>query len=126
MGQRFIQLNSTWTGYSNNKTATLHVSQLPPNSAIFAPGPALLFVVVNDVPSVGVLVMVGSGQLGPQEVLPVAQLPPSSILQLQSSAQSNLTNSSRHSGASRTRAEASQRWFTVLWILGTLFFLCLG
>jgi hypothetical protein len=81
MGQRFVQLNSTYTGYAGNNTAILHVSQLPPNPAILAPGPALLFVVVNGSPSVGVAVMVGSGQLGTQPMLAVADLPVSSIQQ---------------------------------------------
>ncbi|KAF7358228.1 hypothetical protein MVEN_00871500 [Mycena venus] len=53
MGQRFLQLDSTYTAYGANNTATLHVSQVPPNPAILAPGPALLFVVVNGVPSGG-------------------------------------------------------------------------
>lgn|ERR1700722_8585801 len=81
MGQRFVQLNSTYTGYAGNNTAILHVSQLPPNPAILAPGPALLFVVVNGSPSVGVAVMVGSGQLGTQPMLAVADLPVSSVQQ---------------------------------------------
>ena len=39
MGQRYVQLDSTYTGNSDG-SATLHVSQLPPNPAILAPGPA--------------------------------------------------------------------------------------
>lgn len=39
MGQRFLQLNSTYTGNSDG-SAVLHVSQVPPNAALFAPGPA--------------------------------------------------------------------------------------
>ncbi|GLB37035.1 putative protein with domain of unknown function (DUF1929) [Lyophyllum shimeji] len=78
MGQRFVQLENTYTGYPN-KTATLHVSQLPPNPAILAPGPALIFVVVNGVPSVGAQVMVGSGSLGAQQILPIGDLPASSM-----------------------------------------------
>lgn len=80
MGQRYVQLESTYTGHETNKTATLHVSQLPPNPAILVPGPALLFVVVNGVPSVGVQVMIGSGQLGAQETLPIGDLPESDII----------------------------------------------
>lgn len=72
-------LQSTYTGYSNN-TAVIHTSQVPPNPAIFAPGPALLFVVVRGVPSVGVQIMIGSGQLGTQPVLDVGILPPSEIV----------------------------------------------
>jgi hypothetical protein len=72
-------LQSTYTGYSNT-TAVIHTSQVPPNPAIFAPGPALLFVVVRGVPSVGVQIMIGSGQLGTQPVLDVGVLPPSEIV----------------------------------------------
>ncbi|KAJ6489515.1 glyoxal oxidase [Mycena vitilis] len=80
MGQRFLQLDATYTAYAANNTATLHVSQLPPNPAIFAPGPALLFVVVNGVPSVGVQIMVGSGVIGTQAVQAIADLPASSLV----------------------------------------------
>ena len=50
MGQRYLELGHSYTGYSNN-TATLHVRQLPRNPATFAPGPAFIFVVVNGRPS---------------------------------------------------------------------------
>ncbi|KAF5385893.1 hypothetical protein D9615_002586 [Tricholomella constricta] len=80
MGQRFVQLESTYTGFRDN-TAVLHVSQLPPNPAILAPGPAFIFVVVNGVPSVGAQVMVGSGSLGAQSVQPIGDLPASSMEQ---------------------------------------------
>ncbi|KAJ8463198.1 hypothetical protein ONZ45_g17667 [Pleurotus djamor] len=78
MGQRYLQLESTYTGYRNG-SAILHVSQLPPNPAIFAPGPALIFVVVNGVPSVGAMIMVGSGKIAEQSVLPIGELPESNI-----------------------------------------------
>jgi hypothetical protein len=78
MGQRSLTLDSTWTGNSDG-SAVLHVSQLPPNPAIFPPGPAFAFVVVNGVPSTGVQVMLGSGQLGQQPVLPVSHLPASGM-----------------------------------------------
>lgn len=77
MGQRYIQLNSTFTG-NTDFSATLHVSQLPPNAALLVPGPALLFVIVNGIPSIGQFVMVGSGQLGRQPMLARATLEPSS------------------------------------------------
>ena len=71
MGQRMVVLNSTYTGFGNNSGAVLHVSQVPPNPAVIAPGPALLFVVVKGVPSVGIQIMVGPGQIGPQPILPI-------------------------------------------------------
>ncbi|KAF8159168.1 copper radical oxidase [Crassisporium funariophilum] len=80
MGQRMVILESTYTGYSSNNTATLHVSQVPPNPAIIAPGPAFMFVVVNGVPSVGVLVMIGSGTIGTQAILPIGSTPASTIV----------------------------------------------
>jgi len=40
----------------------------------------LLSTVVKGVPSVGVQVMIGSGQIGPQPILPIGFPPPSSIL----------------------------------------------
>ena len=94
MGQRFVQLNSTYTAYRQNNTATLHVSQLPPNPAILAPGPAYIFVVVNGVPSIGLPIMVGSGQLGTQNILPVADLIPSSLVEQSNNVQSPTTKTS--------------------------------
>jgi len=81
MGQRYLELEHSYTGYSNN-TATLHVRQLPRNPAILAPGPAFIFVVVNGIPSVGLQVMIGSGKLGKQEILADANLPDSTINQV--------------------------------------------
>jgi hypothetical protein len=81
MGQRYLQLESTYTGYVSNNTATLHVRQMPPNPRLFAPGPAFVFVVVNDIPSVGQPVMIGSGKLGKQVPQPEGDLPSSLIQQ---------------------------------------------
>lgn len=75
-GQRFVELNMTYTVNSDN-SAVLHVSQLPPNPAILVPGPVLMFVVVNGVPSEGQWVMAGNGQLGTQQISPVQELPAS-------------------------------------------------
>jgi hypothetical protein len=75
MGQRYLQLNSTFTVSSSG--ITLHVSQMPPNPNLFTPGPALIFVVVDGVPSNGTTVTVGNGQIGTQPVSNVVELPPS-------------------------------------------------
>ena len=80
MGQRSLTLSSTYTGYNANNTGVLHVSQLPPNPSVFPPGPALLFVVINDVPSVGIQVMVGSGELGAQKVNEPGKTPSSGMV----------------------------------------------
>ncbi|KAG1751354.1 glyoxal oxidase, partial [Suillus paluster] len=82
MGMRSVQLQSTFTGNLDG-SGVLHVSQLPPNAAVLPPGPALLFVVVNSVPSVGIQVMCGSGKIEKQNMLPVQSLPSANIIQHQ-------------------------------------------
>jgi len=79
-GQRYVELASSYTAYQANSTAILHVNQLPPNPAVIVPGPALIFVVVNGVPSIGLQVMLGSGQLGPQPVLTPDSLPAQNVV----------------------------------------------
>jgi hypothetical protein len=76
-GQRAAELDFTYTA-NQDGSATLHVSQLPPNAAIMPPGPGWLFVVVDGVPSVGVPVMIGSGKIEVQQTLNVEALPESS------------------------------------------------
>ncbi|KAF8629225.1 hypothetical protein AX17_005808 [Amanita inopinata Kibby_2008] len=99
MGQRFVQLDATYTGSTSDNTALLHVQQLPPNPAVLAPGPAFLFVVVNGVPSVGLQVMVGTGQLGDQPVQAAANLPTSSFIQSLHSGSSDDPTGGNHSSA---------------------------
>jgi hypothetical protein len=76
MGQRYLQLNNTYTVNSDG-SITLHVSQAPPNPNLLQPGPALLFVVVNGVPSNGTMVIVGNGVVGAQPTAPASVLPAS-------------------------------------------------
>lgn len=90
MGQRYLQLNNTFTTNSDG-SATLHVSQMPPCVACFPPGPAFIFVVVNGVPSNGTMVMVGNGVIGAQTTLPAAPLP-GTLASWVSTASSNTTN----------------------------------
>ena len=94
MGQRMVQLNSSYTGNSDG-SGVLHVSQMPPNPSIMAPGPALIFVVVNGVPSIGQMVMVGNGQIGQQPVVDAVDLPSASIPQ----SSSDSTTATKGSGA---------------------------
>ena len=112
MGQRYLELNSTYSGFTNSRSGVLHVSQMPPNAAIFAPGPAFIFVVVKDVPSVGIPIMIGSGQLGAQQILPIAQLPASAISEAPS--QTAQPTSTRVSGSTTIRVET---WYLAVWIL---------
>ena len=96
MGMRNVKLQTTVTANSDG-SATLHVAPLPPNPNIIAPGPSLLFVMVNGVPSMGKMVsvssplryvmstwsltrerdqiMIGSGQIQDQPVLAPVALP---------------------------------------------------
>ncbi|BGP18930.1 hypothetical protein JCM10213_005483 [Rhodosporidiobolus nylandii] len=100
MGQRYVQLNSTYD-VSSDGTATLHVAQVPPNPAILPPGPVLIYVVVDGVPSNGTWVMVGNGQLGTQSVTAAANLPgtlPKSSKQAIAAESSNSTSASGSKG----------------------------
>lgn len=99
MGQRFLALNSTYSVNSDG-SAVLHVSQMPPNPAIFVPGPALIFVVVNGVPSTGQWVTIGSGQLGTQPVLATQELPAGDGTYNPTKSQTSTGSTSKQSGSS--------------------------
>lgn len=75
MGQRYMQLNNTYTVNSDG-TIMLHVAQLPPNPNLFQPGPALLFVNIKGIPSMGKYVIIGNGNIGPQPTSSASPLPP--------------------------------------------------
>lgn len=74
MGMKMVQLNSTWT-LDSDGSGIIHSAQLPPNPSILAPGPALLYVTVNGVPSVGLDIMVGNGRMGNQPSQDVQDMP---------------------------------------------------
>ncbi|KAF7419506.1 hypothetical protein PC9H_002097 [Pleurotus ostreatus] len=76
MGQRFLQLNHTFT-VNNDGSITYHVAQVPPNPNLFQPGPAFLHVTVNGIPSNGSYVIVGNGQVGAQPTSAATVLPAS-------------------------------------------------
>jgi hypothetical protein len=92
MGQRIMQLNNTYNVQSNG-TITLHTAQLPPNPNLFQPGPALLFVTINGIPSNGTYVIIGSGQIGQQLTAPASVLPPNVLSTAQGN--SNSTNNGK-------------------------------
>ncbi|KAJ7068157.1 DUF1929-domain-containing protein [Mycena amicta] len=98
MGQRFLQLNNTYTDGS----IVLHVSQMPPNPNIFQPGPALIFVVVNGIPSNGTYTIIGSGNIESQPVSAAAVLPASVL------SDSTTQGSSSGTGTSGKTATASK------------------
>ncbi|KAN0129788.1 glyoxal oxidase [Lactarius tabidus] len=123
MGQRLVELEISYTANADG-SGILHCSNLPPNPAIFPPGPAFLFLVVNGVPSVGSLVMVGSGKIDQQDVLPPAPLPAPFIAEEYVSpavgGDRKMTNFARP-----MQAEIS--WPSMLtWTLGTGFWLLLS
>jgi hypothetical protein len=76
MGQRALRLNHTYTVESNG-SIILHTAQLPPNPALFQPGPAFLFVTISGIPSNGTYVLIGNGQVTSQLTAPASVLPQS-------------------------------------------------
>jgi galactose oxidase-like protein len=75
MGQRFLQLNNTFTVGSDG-SIILHVAQVPPNPNLFQPVFAFMFVNVRGIPSNGSYLIVGNGQICTQPTLPSSVLPP--------------------------------------------------
>ncbi|KAJ7507666.1 glyoxal oxidase [Mycena galericulata] len=105
MGQRFLQLNNTYT-VNSDSSITLHVAQMPPNPNIFQPGPALLFVTVNGVPSNGTYVLIGSGNIELQPTADPSVLPPS-ILQADASGSASGASTSAGGGGGGTTSTTS-------------------
>jgi hypothetical protein len=103
-GQRFLELITSYEIDQEAGTTTLYVTQMPPNAALFTPGPAMLFLVLDGVPSHGQYVMVGSGQIGDQPIATAATLPASGIKQ---AAAANTTTSAGGAAVTGTKAEAS-------------------
>ncbi|KAB5587368.1 hypothetical protein CTheo_9196 [Ceratobasidium theobromae] len=101
MGQRYIELQSSHTG-NEDGSGVLHVSQLPPSAAIFPPGPALIFVVVNGVPSMGQTIMVGSGKIETQPVVAAQDLPESHIPVAQNTGGSSSGSGNKNSASVST------------------------
>ncbi|KAF7346181.1 CAP10 domain-containing protein [Mycena sanguinolenta] len=102
-GQRYLQLNNTYT-VNSDSSITLHVSQAPPNANLFQPGPAFVYVVVNGIPSNGTAVTVGSGNIEAQPTSNVVALPDNVQL---SSAQGSADGSTTSSTGSTTTGAPS-------------------
>ena len=79
-GQRYLELGVSFTQYKDTGDVTLHVSQMPPNANIFQPGPAMIFLVVDGIPSTGQMIMIGSGAMETQSLLAKTQLPGSTVM----------------------------------------------
>ncbi|KAH0826387.1 putative copper radical oxidase [Lanmaoa asiatica] len=120
MGQRFMQLNNTYT-VSSDGSYVLHVAQVPPNANLLTPGPCLMFVVINGIPSNGTMVTVGNGQIGTQPVSAVSDLPPS----IQNAAAQGSGQSSQSSSGSSSKTGvivgAVVGVIAVLGVLGAIF-----
>ncbi|KDQ55481.1 glyoxal oxidase [Jaapia argillacea MUCL 33604] len=132
MGQRSMQLNNTYTVNSNG-SITLHVSQPPPNPNLFQPGPALLFVVIDGIPSNGTLVILGNGQVSTQPTSPQAVLP--NNVRLASAQGSAGSGSAGGSSGGKTSGSTSNTTkiiiaivaaIAVVGILGALFGICMA
>ncbi|CAO1628309.1 unnamed protein product [Sympodiomycopsis kandeliae] len=63
MGQRSLQLQHSYT-VNGDGTVDFTVMPMPKNPNLFAPGPALLFVTIDGIPSPGKYVMIGQKQSG--------------------------------------------------------------
>jgi galactose oxidase-like protein len=104
MGQRIMQLNNTFT-VQGNGTITLHTAQLPPSPNLFQPGPALLFVTINGIPSNGTFVTVGSGKIQKQPTAAVSVLPAS--VKSGSGGGNTTSNSPKKNGAAASYSAAN-------------------
>jgi hypothetical protein len=120
-GQRMIELESTYT--IENNITTLHVSQLPgtPGPTLFQPGPAMMFVVVNGIPSVGKQIMVGSGQIETQPTAENAALPTKSVVQhVQTSASASVAPATAQTSTKSSGAMVGVQWSPLVLSLGVL------
>ncbi|TFK47067.1 DUF1929-domain-containing protein [Heliocybe sulcata] len=129
MGQRAMQLNNTYTVNSDG-SIVLHVAQAPPNANLFQPGPALLFVVVDGIPSNGTMLTVGNGQIGTQPTSAASTLPTSVRLDSAkgsgeggSNGGDSTSSGSTHTGAIIGGIVAA---IAVVGVIGALFGICMA
>ena len=104
-GQRYLELNCTYSQDESSGEVTMFVSQMPPNANIFQPGPAMIFLVVDGIPSEGQMITIGSGSIETQTLLDVAELPPSQVVV---APQANSTTTSASSDSTATTAQDSK------------------
>ncbi|WVN88451.1 uncharacterized protein L203_103662 [Cryptococcus depauperatus CBS 7841] len=91
-GQRYLELNSTYTKDESSGQVTMHVAQMPNNPNVFQPGPAMIFLVVDGVASQGKMIMIGSGKIESQPISENSVLPATSVLSKDASANKNNGN----------------------------------
>lgn len=131
MGMRHVELDHTFT-VADDGSVVFHVSQLPPNAAILAPGPALLFCVVNGVPSNATWIMAGSGKIETQKVelapaLPASSMPKSMWANPPDESSSTASNGAKETAGSGTGSSSgssgssgADQTRSVAWAAGTL------
>ncbi|OCF60082.1 glyoxal oxidase [Kwoniella mangroviensis CBS 10435] len=105
-GQRYLELETSYTQNTDSGEVTLHVSQMPPNSNIFQPGPAMIFLTVDGVASQGKMIMIGSGQIETQPVSAATVLPESSTTSSETKSGNSTADSS---DSSNSTASSSQQ-----------------
>lgn len=104
-GARMLELETSYDINMNTNETTMYVSQIPaPGPTLFQPGPAMLFIVQQGVPSEAEFVMVGSGELGTQTVVANAAMPTSQVQAVQATTSSN---SSATTGSDNKKSAAS-------------------
>jgi hypothetical protein len=75
MGQRYLELETSFTQDLETGEITMIVSQMPPNPNVFQPGAAMIFLVVDGIPSMGEMIMIGNGKIGTQPIEAKTSLP---------------------------------------------------
>ncbi|KAJ7716443.1 glyoxal oxidase, partial [Mycena metata] len=104
MGQRYMQ--NTYT-VNEDGSIVLHVAQTHPNPNLFQPGPAMLFVVVNGVPSNGTHVIIGSGAIEQQPTAAEAALPDNVLLSSAKGSAPSSSTDNTAAGGSQGHSSAS-------------------
>jgi hypothetical protein len=119
-GQRYLELETSYTKDEDKDDITLNVSQMPPNANIFQPGPAYIFLVVDGIPSQGEMIMIGSGNIEKQTLLAKTVLPQSQVIvgdktsEVASNSSSADTSSGSGSSSSNVNAAAKNSGFATL------------
>lgn len=121
MGQRMVELASSYT-VAKDGSATIHVSQMPPNPNILTPGPAWMYVLVDGVPSIATEVLVGSGKIEKQKTLPVQELPTSTVDTTNTSSSQAASGSGSGSGSGSSSNAGSRLGVAAEVVFGALLF----